>query len=251
MTATTKNNLKQLAVTIVILIVANAVGSRLFHRFDLTQDKRYTLSQTSLEIIENIKEPMIIDVFLEGEFPGEFKKLQTETQQLLEEFKAYNSNIDFQFINPLEDEETRDTIMQAFMDRGLTPISVTLDDKGKQTQDVVFPWAIASYQDRSTKVPLLKNLMGATTAEKVISSVQHLEFAFANAINTIAKEKQKKVAIIKGNGQLHDLLIADFLQQVRENYYIAPITLDSVKQRPNGTLAHLKQYDLAIVAKPT
>ena len=251
MTASKKNNLKYLAIIIVVIIVANVIGNSFFHRFDLTKDKRYTLSQTSLNIIKNVKEPMILDVFLEGEFPGEFKKLQTETQQILEEFKAYNSNIDFQFINPLEDEEHADTIMASFMERGLTPINVTLDDKGKQTQEVVFPWAIATYQDRSTKVPLLKNLMGATTAEKVVSSVQHLEYAFANAINTVSKAKQKKVAVIKGNGELHDLQIADFLKQVRENYHIAPVTLDSVAANPNGTLSHLKGYDLAIIAKPT
>jgi hypothetical protein len=81
------------------------------------------------------------------------------------------------------------------MERGLMPVNVTLNDKGQQTQEVVFPWAIATYGDKSVKVPLLKNMMGASTAEKVVSSVQHLEYAFVNAINTVSKEKQKKIAI--------------------------------------------------------
>jgi len=246
-----KNNLNTVLITVIILVVLNGIGSQFFHRFDVTKDHRYTLSPISLKIIQDIKEPLIIDVFLKGEFPGEFKKLQTETQQLLEEFKAYNSNIVFQFVNPLENEEEKDTIIQSFMNRGLTPINVTLDDKGKQTQEVVFPWAIATYQGRSVKVPLLKNMMGASTAEKVVSSVQHLEYAFANAFNTIAKAKEKKVAIIKGNGELHDLLMADFIKQVRENYYIGTFTLDSVAKKPNESLSYLKNYDLAIIAKPT
>lgn len=246
-----KDNLKALVFTIIILLVLNGIGSQFFHRFDLTQDKRYTLSQTSLNIIKEVKEPLIIDVFLKGQFPGEFKKLQTETQQILEEFKAYNSNITFQFVNPLENEEERDTIMQSFIERGLTPVNVTVDDKGKQTQEVVFPWAIATYNGRSVKVPLLKNLMGASTAEKVVSSVQHLEYAFSNAFNTISKAKEKKVAIIKGNGELHDLLMADFIKQVRENYFIGTFTLDSVAKKPNESLSYLKKYDLAIIAKPT
>jgi len=246
-----KNNLKTLVVTIVILIVLNAIGSKFFSRFDLTQDKRYTLSQTSLRILKDVKEPLIVDVFLQGQFPGEFKKLQTETKQLLEEFKAYNKDITFQFVNPIENDEERDTIMASFMERGLTPINVTVDDKGKQTQEVVFPWAIATYQGRSVKVPLLKNLMGASTAEKVVSSVQHLEYAFANAFNTIAKSKEKKIAVIKGNGEIHDLLMADFIKQVRENYYIGTFTLDSVAKKPNESLTYLKKYDLAIIAKPT
>lgn len=248
----TKNkNLKSLVFSIAILVLVNGIGSQFFHRFDLTQDKRYTLSPTSLSIIKEVKEPLIVDVFLKGQFPGEFKKLQTETQQLLEEFKAYNKNITFQFVNPLENEEERDTIIQSFMERGLTPVNVTIEDKGKQTQEVVFPWAIATYNGRSVKVPLLKNLMGASTAEKVVSSVQHLEYAFANAFNTISKAKEKKVAIIKGNGELHDLLMADFIKQVRENYYIGTFTLDSVAKKPNESLSYLKKYDLAVIAKPT
>lgn len=244
-------NLKNLFTIIFIIVVANFAGHYLFKRFDLTEDKRYTLSQTSLNIISEVKEPLYVDVFLEGNFPGEFKKLQTETQQLLEEFKARNSNIIFQFINPLDKEEEREKTLQQFYDRGLTPLNVTLDEKGKQTQEIVFPWAVVSYGNKSAKVPLLKNMMGASTAQKVVSSVQHLEYAFSNAFNSVTKNREKKVAIIKGNGELHDLLLADFLKSVRENYFIGPFTLDSVAKSPENTLKELKKYDLAIIAKPT
>jgi gliding-associated putative ABC transporter substrate-binding component GldG len=244
-------NLKNLLTIIGLLVVFNFAGNFFFKRFDLTADKRYTLSETSLTIIKEIKEPMYVDVFLEGNFPGEFKKLQTETQQLLEEFKAYNPNIIFQFVNPLEKEGEREKIMQSFFDRGLTPLNVTMDEKGKQTQEVVFPWAVVSYGNKSTKVPLLKNMMGASTAQKIVSSVQHLEYAFANAFNTVSKTREKKIAILKGNGELEDRSIADFLKSVRENYYIGPFTLDSVANDPNNTLKALKKYDLAVIAKPT
>jgi gliding-associated putative ABC transporter substrate-binding component GldG len=247
----TKNNLKKVLTTVALIIVLNFAGHFVFKRFDLTSDKRYTLSQTSLNIVSEVKEPLYIDVFLEGEFPGEFKKLQTETQQLLEEFKAENPNIIFQFVNPLEDEDQKVATLQSFMERGLTPVNVTVNDKGQQTQEIVFPWAVASCANRSVKVPLLKNMMGASTAEKVVSSVQHLEYAFANAINTVAKDKQKKVVILNGNGELQDRYMADFIKSVKDNYYIGPFTLDSVAKSPNETLKYLKKYDLAVIAKPT
>ena len=248
---TANNNIKKIALTIGFIVILNLASHFLYKRFDLTADKRYTLSQTSLNIVADVKEPLYIDVFLEGDFPGEFKKLQTETQQLLEEFKSQNSNVIFQFVNPLEKEEERDSIMQSFIQRGLTPVNITVNDKGQQTQEVVFPWAIATCGNRSVKVPLLKNMMGASTAEKVVSSVQHLEYAFANAINTVSKDKQKKMVIINGNGELEDRYIADFIKTVRDNYFIAPFTLDSVSKTPVRTLEQLKKYDLAIIAKPT
>jgi gliding-associated putative ABC transporter substrate-binding component GldG len=247
----TKNNFKKVLTTVALIVVLNLAGHFVFKRFDLTADKRYTLSQTSLNIVSEVKEPLYIDVFLEGEFPGEFKKLQTETQQLLEEFKAENPNIIFQFVNPLEDEDQKVATLQSFMERGLTPVNVTVNDKGQQTQEIVFPWAVASCANRSVKVPLLKNMMGASTAEKVVSSVQHLEYAFANAINTVAKDKQKKVVILNGNGELQDRYMADFIKSVKDNYYIGPFTLDSVAKSPNETLKYLKKYDLAVIAKPT
>lgn len=246
------NALKQLGIVFLAIIVINLISNFFFKRFDLTQDHRYTLSETTLKIIKNIDSPLYIDVYLEGNFPPEFKRLQNETKQLLEEFSAYNSNIVFQFKNPIEKESMRVEVMKAFYERGMQPLSITVEEKGKQSQEVVFPWAQATYGDKFTKVSLLKNLMGASTEEKVISSVQHLEFGFAEAITKVSKEKQKKIAVIKGNGELHDAFIADFVKSVRESYYIGTFTLDSVqKQQPKQTLEALKKYDLALIAKPT
>ena len=243
--------LKQLGIVFLAIIVINLISNFFFKRFDLTQDKRYTLSETTLNIIESVESPLYIEVYLEGNFPPEFKRLQNETKQLLEEFTAYNSNIIFNFKNPIEKEETRVEKMKEFYAKGMQPLSITVEDKGKQSQEVVFPWAQATYGDKFTKVALLKNLMGASTEQKVISSVQHLEFGFAEAINKISKEKQKKIAVIKGNGELIEPFMADFLRTVKESYYIGPFTLDSVAKQPTQTLEALKKYDLAVIAKPT
>ncbi|HQE34747.1 MAG TPA: gliding motility-associated ABC transporter substrate-binding protein GldG, partial [Flavobacterium alvei] len=190
-------------------------------------------------------------IYLQGDLPAEFKRLQSETRDLFEEFQAYNKNIIFEFVDPLENEdESMDNIKELYS-KGLTPINITVDDKGKQSQEMVFPWAIAVYNNKEVNIPLLKNIMGASTTQKVVGSVQHLEYSIADAINKITVEKQKKVAVIKGNGELQDVQIAKFLMQVRESYHIGPFTLDSVAKNPTGSLEALQKYDLAIIAKPT
>ncbi|WP_430612430.1 gliding motility-associated ABC transporter substrate-binding protein GldG [Flavobacterium sp. JP2137] len=246
-----KKRIISLLGVVVLLVLINVLGSYFFKRWDLTQDKRYTLSPTSLEVIKGVKEPLFVDVFLEGQFPQEFKRLQTETRQLLEEFKAYNSHIVFQFINPIESEDEKMETARALFEAGMKPINITVSDKGKQAQEMVFPWAVATYGGKNTQIPLLKNMMGANTEEKVVSSVQHLEYAIADAIHRVTTEKQKKIAIIKGNGELDDHYIADFLKSVRENYFIGPFTLDSVAANPVRSLEELQKYDLAIIAKPS
>lgn len=246
-----KNSLKQLGIIAAVLLALNIIGNYFFKRFDLTKDKRFTLSETTLKIIENVDSPLYIDVFLEGKFPPEFKRLQNETRQLLEEFTAYNSNINFQFVNPIEKEEERVEVMKKFYERGLMPLNVTVEDKGKQSQEVIFPWAVATYGDKSTKVALLKNLMLASTEQKVISSVQHMEFAFAEALSKITNTKQKKIAVLKGNGEMQDRYMADFLKTVKESYFIGTFSLDSVATMPLQTIEALQKYDMTIIAKPT
>jgi gliding-associated putative ABC transporter substrate-binding component GldG len=251
MKISSQKNIKTLLVTIAVLIALNIAGTFIFHRFDLTKDKRYTLSPTSLNILKQVHNPLSIKIYMQGDLPAEFKRLEQETQQLLEEFQAYNKNIYFEFVNPMENEDESMDIIKELYRKGLTPINITVDDKGKQSQAMVFPWAIATYDNKEVNIPLLKNQMGASTTQKVIGSVQHLEYSIADALNKITKEKQKKVAIIKGNGEMKEIFMAKFLMQIRESYHIGPFTLDSVAKNPMGTLDALKKYDLAIIAKPT
>ena len=103
---------KQLTFGLLGIIIINTVGNYFYKRFDLTEDHRYTLSNPAKEIIANINVPIFIDVFLEGDLPSEFRRLQTETKQLLEEFEAYNPNIKFKFLNPSEEKGDIETLFK-------------------------------------------------------------------------------------------------------------------------------------------
>lgn len=132
MKPSTKQNLKTLGITIFILVVLNVLGTLFFHRFDLTKDKRYTLSPTSLGIIKQVQNPLSIKIYMAGDLPADFRRLQQETKQLLEEFQAYNSNIVFEFVDPLENEDESEELTKSLFQKGLTPVNITVDDKGKQ-----------------------------------------------------------------------------------------------------------------------
>ena len=152
-------------------------------------------------------------MFLEGEFPSEFRRLRDETQQLLEEFTVYNSNVKFEFINPLADEKTRTENIQQLAQRGLQPFQINIKENGKTSQEVIIPWALASYNEQTIIVPLIKNKIGATDQELVNGSIQNLEYVFAEAFKKLVNPKQKKIAVLRGNGQLKDIYVADFLKK--------------------------------------
>ncbi|MBU2940414.1 gliding motility-associated ABC transporter substrate-binding protein GldG [Lacinutrix sp. C3R15] len=236
------------------LFIFNALTAKsgLYQRLDLTQDKRYTISDAALQIVNKVESPILVDVFLEGEdFPTEFRRLQSETKQLLEEFEAENENIKFNFINPIEDEATRERNMQQLNDRGLIPMQLTVQESGKSSQAVIFPWALASHDGVTVKIPLVKNKIGATQQELVTNSVQHLEYAFADGFSKLINPKKRKVAILKGNNQLEDKYIFDFVKTIGDYYFIAPFTLDSVASNAQKTVKALSEFDLLISVKPT
>ncbi len=245
-------NLKHIVLLLIVIIAINYISSTIYKRFDLTQDSRYTLSEATLNIISNVESPIEIDIFLDGnDFPSEFRRLQNETQQLLEEFSAKNKNIIFKFIDPLENETNRDQNIQALTQRGLTPMQLSVQENGKASQAIIFPWALASYNGITVSIPLIKNKIGASQQELVSGSVQHLEYAFADGFSKLTQPKHLKIAILKGNGQLKDQYIADFAKKLGEYYYLAKFTLDSVASNPQKTLKDLETFDLIINAKPT
>tara|TARA_R110000823_G_scaffold315579_1_gene448239 strand:+ start:13021 stop:14712 length:1692 start_codon:yes stop_codon:yes gene_type:complete len=244
-----KKDIVSIAVLAAGLILLNVLGNYFYKRFDLTQDKRFTLSEEAKEIVDYVDSPIIVDVFLKGNFPPEFRRLQSETEQLLEEFSAYNSNIKFEFVNPTE--KGNEAFQSQFEKFGLTPAQVSVTESGKQSTELVYPWALAHHNGKSVKIPLLKNQLGATSEERVNSSLQNLQYAFADGFKKLATDKSRKIAVLKGNGEYDDRYIADFFATLRDYYFIAPFTLDSVASNPEKTFKALEDFDLIVAAQPT
>ncbi|WP_103864864.1 gliding motility-associated ABC transporter substrate-binding protein GldG [Aquimarina sp. I32.4] len=243
--------LKFVGITLITSIAIISLGNSLYKRFDLTQDHRFTLSEATENLLFEASAPLLVDVLLEGDFPSEFKRLQSETKQLLEEFNAINPNIRYIFTNPLEEEEIRPQTITELQKYGLTPMEVSVQENGKTEIETVVPWAIISYQKRSVKIPLIKNTIGATSEERVLNSIQQLEYVFTDGLTKLLHPKKQKIAVLKGNGQMPDINIADFIKTLQDYYFIGAFTLDSVASNPKKTLQELQKFDLVINAKPT
>ncbi len=238
-------------VALVAVVVLNILTRYAYARFDLTEDKRYTLSQPAVDVAQKFDSPVIIDILLDGNIPPEFSRLKTETVQLLESFASKNANIKYNLVDPLEDEERAQQTIAELQGLGLQPANVNIVESGKVSNELVFPWAMVNYKDQTVKVPLLKNKLGSTPEDLINNSVQQLEYAFADAFTKLSITEKKSIAVIKGNGELRDVEMADYLSTIRDYYNIGAITLDSVANNPQKVLDQLKGFDLAVIAKPT
>ena len=245
------NTFSRVGGALLLLLVINYIAQQWHSRIDLTQDKRYTLSETTRKTLSQIQQPLVIDVLLKGNIPTEFKKLQTEAVQLLEEYTAANEHLIVNFVNPLEDEPNADAAIQNLINNGLQPLQIAQTEAGKSSVEYIFPWAVISDGKRVEKVRLFIDKLGTTDQERVQNSVQRLEYNLTDALHKFTVKKQKKIAILRSNGTLEDVYLYDFLKTAREYYFIAPFTLDSVATNAEKTLKDLEKFDLLLVAKPT
>lgn len=236
--------LQHIALALIGLLIVNYIANSVYKRFDLTQDKRYTLSEVSERLIDKIDAPLTIHVFLEGDFPAEFKRLQIETRQFLEELQAKNSNIRFRFINP-------DNIRERLVKRGMMPSQLTVEEDGKLSEAIIFPWAEITYGKKVELISLLPNSIAKTQEAQLQNAVEKLEYSFANALHNVTLKERQKIAVLAGNGELQDIYQYSLLSEIGKKYRLAKFTLDSVANNPQKTLKDLRAYDLAIIAKPT
>lgn len=244
------NIIKNIVLLLIAVLGLNYISGLVYQRFDLTHDKRYTLSEAAVQTLEPAESVVFVEVLLEGSFPAEFRRLQSETRQILEEFASKNSMVKFEFIDPTKDTDNPDEVRAQLAQLGILPAQVSVQDGGRITQELIYPWAIIMHEGRLVKVNLLKNQLGATQEERITNSIQNLEYAFADGFNKIITPKSKKIAVLSGNGQLHDRYVADFISTLRDYYFTAKFTLDSVAVSPQKTLEEIKAYDLIISAQP-
>lgn len=249
-----KKNIAQLLYVILGIFILNSLSSFFYKRFDMTHDKRYTLSQTTKEILKKVNQPLEFTVLLQGsDFPPEFKRLQQETKQLLEEFRNINSNIRFVFEDPLENEVDLNQAMFDLDQMGLIPTNIPIQKQGSQQIIMIYPWAIG-YDDlnkHSVRIPLLFNNTGMSASENIQKSVEQLEYAFTDAIAKLTIKEKKSIAILKGNGQIDDKYLADFITNLQPYYQIGEFDLKNLQEDNKQVISNLDRFDLAIIAKPT
>ena len=241
-------NIIQLLLLIVIVVLLNIVSQFIFKRFDLTAEKRYTLSSATISYLEEMKDMAFFKIYLSGEdLPYGFKRLQNSTRELLDEFRIYaGDNIQYEFIDPFEspDMATRGEIGRELMKKGLTPTTVEEQkDRGGVSEKLIFSGALVSYREKEIPLELLQNNMGVGGEQNLNNSIQALEFELLNAIIQLGKITKERVAFIYGHGELSELETADIAYSLSGSYAVERIKI-------NGQLNALDGYDCIVIAKP-
>ena len=121
-----RTHIIQLALTLAIIVLVNYIGSFVFHRFDLTEEKRFSLAPETRKVLRNLEDVVFVKVYLDGDLPVGFNRLKTAIEELLDEFRAYApKNLQYEFIDPSADPDPRirNNVYADLYDAGADPAS--------------------------------------------------------------------------------------------------------------------------------
>ncbi len=255
-----KNNIISLMIILLSIIIINIISSYVFFRFDLTSEKRYSLSQSTKKMLKGLDDIVYFKIYLDGDFPSGFKKLQKETKEILNEFRAYSDNIQYEFINPSEGKNKRETaeLYTSLVKKGLQPSQIQNTTADGVSSQIIFPGAIVSYKQREIPLQLLISNISISPEEVINASVQSLEYNIASCISKLQSKTKPKIAFIRGHGELNDEQVFDIKRELSEFYSIENVyineqinALRTIELDTNsGKSVVWNKYNLLIIAKP-
>lgn len=257
-----KSHILQLILGLVIIVFFNVVGHYFFARIDLTQEKRYTLSESSKNLMSELEDIVFIRCYLEGDIPSEYKKLRNEAKEMLDQFRAYNDDIEYEFIDPnnFENAKDKNEFYQRLFEKGFNPLLTTSTSNNSQVQQYIFPYLEITYKGRTTIVPMISSKNGFSGESIINASIQNLEYNLYTAIRSVATQQRGKIAFLYGHGEWGVENIWDFISSLGEYYDVDSISINEklnalterVYDSVNPNVVKIKnKFDCLIAAKPT
>ena len=260
------NRHQNIFIIFIIIISVNVISNFFSFDIDLTEDKKYTLSDNSKKILSQVDDILTIKVYLEGELPTGFQMLSSSINDFLINCKNENSQIQFEFINPNDNNESKkQEIFTQLQSQGLFPTDLTIKKTSETSRKIIFPGAIMYFKEKRESVNLLENNFSLSPQENINNSIENVEFHLISTINKILNNRKDNIAFLKGNGELLSTQTFDITNSVNNdnnnlNYYynveefdLKKFEFDSTNNQPDISLQlkNLNRYKVIIIAKPT
>jgi len=240
-----QRDIRNFVLIVVILFLINFIFSFYFFRWDLTSEKRYTLSKFTKEFLKNIDDIVYFKIYLSGELPPEFNKLKNEVKEMLDEMRIYNDNIQYEFvdINEMGNKEDIRNLEKQLYDKGLVPEQVVEKKENKTSESLVWPGAIVSYKGKETVWQIFSRQLGFTPQENLNHALNEIEYGICKTIHKLQRKRRPEISIVEGHKELDTLHLYDFIRSLSEEYNVSRINI-------NHKLYALKNLDAIIIAKP-
>lgn len=234
----------------IVILAVCAILLALSHvwvvRWDMTDDRHYSLSEASKALLKQTDAPIEITLLLDGDLNAGFRRLKKATEETVEELDVY---ADIVKVKGERLEVKGDSL-------GLSPIVIhEREQNGKTAQTTVYPYAIMEYKGRRAVVTLLKNTRGLSGEENLNASIEQLEFAFMEALHLLQQQETPRVAILEGHGEPDEAHTYDLMSALSKYFAVDRGAIDERSETANAVRSEidphiLDGYKAVIVANP-
>ncbi len=241
-----KSGLSRIPLFLLGLIALNVLAAYVPFRADLTEDRRYSLSEATERLLVNLDEEVDVKVYLAGDLPAGFERLQNAVRETLEEMQASaGAKLNYRFIDPataFTDPKQRTEFYQSLAERGIPPTNVIEGGEDSRRERFVFPGAVLTYRGRETTVLFLKGNIARSAQENLNLSYENVEYGLATALRELTNTNKKKIGLISDKSRVPAGRLADLIVALQRNYDLFQVNLSNS--------ANLNGLDAVLVVRP-
>ena len=241
----------EVLIVIALIIVVNIIGNAKFARLDLTEDKLHTLSDNTIDFLENeIDQVINIEIYLDGEFPAFIQKLKNSIKEKIEEFQAYaGKKVKFRFVNPNEDKELAKELKQQLAQIGLYPSFILSKEEGSEEFTEIWAGAKILYGEKQQAIQFLPGGNFLVSPAHVNSAVNQLEYNFVKAFWQLTNQSKDNIAFLRGHGELTNAEAWSIQYELKQFYNLDTVQIIDSTGKEN--LKALDKFQALVIAKPT
>lgn len=231
--------------SILLLCLISLMWIRFF-RIDFTTEKRFTVSPSSIRVLEKIDQSLLAEVYLEGDMPPGFRRLKTAIEEKLTDLQQYaNNSIYVRKIDPYKEVPAKDR--KAYFDNlfqhGIVPTDLRIKTEQGITTKLIFPSVVLRYKNKAIVLNLLKNDPAQAAEVNLNHSIEMLEYEFMNAIHTLMRDSPVHVAFLEGHQEADSLQVFDFSVKLAESFRVSRVIC-------NQLLTNSDSIKVLIIANP-
>jgi gliding-associated putative ABC transporter substrate-binding component GldG len=210
-----------------ILVLINILAARFFYRIDLTEDKRYTLSDATKDILKNLNDPVTVSAYFSEGLPPNIDKARRDFKELLSEFETISrGKVVYEFINPNKDKQ----IEQEALQNGISPVVINVREKDQSVQKKAFLGAILKYGEKKEVIPF-------------IQPGSAMEYSIASGIKKLTLDEKNLIGFIQGHGEPSTMMMQQAMQSLN--------VLNEVEGVNLTDSTYLPKYETLALIAPT
>ncbi len=241
--------------TVAAIILLNVIVSFFNWRADLTEDKRFSLSENTIDLLENneqLNERIFFKIYLEGDLPADMKHIRNNVQYILDEFIAYSGDkVQYEFIDPVgsDDKKFNEAVQEKIFNKGegILPTYINSIDANSKEQLIVWPGAIVEFGGETVDIVQFfdreRIVLGENVQNLVDKTINDLEYKFISSIRRVTNQNRKSIGFLQGHGELNENQTREVRKELKKDYRVGNIEIE-------GKVGALDEIDALVIAKP-